>query len=341
MATKTLQEIADFLEANLVGDGTVIIQGIKSLDDASTGDLTFIANPKYRSKLETTQASAILVDSAEGVEGKNLLVVKDPYASLARVLELLYPRKQTRSGVSPHAHIEADAEIAESAVIYPNVYIGHGAKIKDGVVLYPGVYIGDEAVIGENSILYPNVVIYNRCLIGKKVILNAGVVIGGDGFGFANPGVENLKIPQIGIVQIDDDVEIGANTTVDRGALGKTWIQKGVKIDNLVMVAHNVVIGENAIIVAQVGISGSTKIGKSVILAGQVGVIGHLEIGDGVIIGAQSGVAENIAPGQMVTGSPTMPHRTWLRAQALIPKLPEIRNTVNSLLKRVEVLEKK
>ena len=161
--------------------------------------------------------------------------------------------------------------VAETAIIYPNVYIGSGAKIRDRAVLYPGVFIGDGAVIGEDTILYPNVVVYARCVIGKRCILSAGVIVGGDGFGFANPGTANLKVPQIGIVQIDDDVEIGANTAIDRGTLGKTWIKNGVKIDNLCQIAHNVVIGENSIIVAQVGISGSTRIGKSVILAGQVG----------------------------------------------------------------------
>lgn len=341
MAMRTLREIAELLDARLIGDGDVRISGVKGIDEAGPGDLTFIANPKYRDRLASTRASAILVNDADESSGRNLLVVNDPYACLARVLVFLFPPAKVEPGIHPRSHIEEGARISETAVIHPHVYIGRGAEIQDGVVLYPGVFIGDEAVVGENSVLYPNVVVHARCLIGKRVILNAGVIIGGDGFGFANPGTENLKIPQIGIVRIDDDVEIGANTTVDRGALGETWIQKGVKIDNLVQVAHNVVIGENSIIVSQVGISGSTKIGKSVILAGQVGVVGHIEIGDRVMVGAQSGVAESIPAGQLVSGSPTMPHRTWLRVQSIIAKLPEMRKTLQSLVKRVEELEKK
>jgi UDP-3-O-[3-hydroxymyristoyl] glucosamine N-acyltransferase len=341
MAKKTLQEIADFLNARLIGDGETLINDVRGIDEAEPGDLTFIANPKYRSKLGNTRASAVIIE--ECIEGApaNLLVVKDPYTSLAKVLGFIYPQAQAEPGIHPRAWIESGAEISKSAVICPNVYVGRKAKIGAGTILYPGVFIGESTLIGENSVLYPNVVVQARCVIGNRVILNAGVLIGGDGFGFANPGFENLKIPQVGIVQIDDDVEIGANTTVDRGTLGKTWIKSGVKIDNLVQIAHNVVIGENSIIVAQVGISGSTKLGKRVILAGQVGLVGHIEIGDGVMVGAQSGVAENIEPGQLMTGSPAMPHRQWLRVQAIVAKLPELRSTIRSLVKRVEELEKK
>ena len=340
MATKTLQEIADFLDAQLIGDGEILIHDVRGIDEAELGDLTFIANPKYRSKLGNTRASAIIVE--ECIEGApaNLLVVEDAYASLAKVLGFIYPQAQAEPGIHPRAWIEKGAEISESAVIHPNVYVGRNAKISANTLLYPGVFIGESAVIGENSILYPNVIVQARCVIGNRVILNAGVVIGGDGFGFANPGFANLKIPQVGIVQIDDDVEIGANTTVDRGTLGKTWIKSGVKIDNLVQIAHNVVIGENSIIVAQVGISGSTKLGKRVILAGQVGLVGHIEIGDGVMVGAQSGIMENIEPGQVIVGSPAMPHIKWFRIQAILAKLPELRNTIRSLVKRVEDLEK-
>ena len=341
MTVKTLQEIAEFLGARLIGDGGVRIEGIKGLDEAGPGDLTFLANIKYRDRLETTQASAILVDPTIDQAGTNLLIIDNPYTALARLLAWMYPTSHTNHGVSPQAWVAPDATVAQTAIIYPNVYIGTGARIDAGAVLYPGVFIGDGATIGEMTVLYPNVVVNTRCIIGKRCILNAGVIIGGDGFGFANPGAENLKVPQVGIVQIDDDVEIGANTTIDRGTLGKTWIQRGVKIDNLAQIAHNVVIGENSIIVAQVGISGSTRIGKGVILAGQVGVVGHIEIGDGVMVGAQSGVGESIPAGQMVSGSPTMPHRTWLRVQAILAKLPELRTSLLSLVRRVEELENK
>ncbi|MBE9545914.1 MAG: UDP-3-O-(3-hydroxymyristoyl)glucosamine N-acyltransferase [Proteobacteria bacterium] len=337
---KKLSEIAELLNGTVVGNGDIAINDIKGIDEAKEGDLTFIANPKYRGKLETTGASAILVSTGTEDPDKNLVIVKDPYVALAKILGVFYPEEREPVKISEDAFIADGAEIAEDVTIYPGAYIGRGAKIGSGVILYPNVFIGNDAAIGKDSILYPNVSVYRSCLVGKRVTLHAGVVVGSDGFGFVNPGAENLKVPQVGIVRIDDDVEIGANTTIDRGTLGKTWIKKGVKIDNLVQIAHNVVIGENSVIVSQVGISGSTTLGKSVILGGQVGVIGHLDIGDNVMVGAQSGVPEDIPPNQVVSGSPHMPHRSWLRMQALLPKLPEMRKTMNSLLKRVEELEK-
>ncbi len=340
MPSKTLQEISVFLGARLIGDGEVRIEGIKGLDEAGVGDLTFLANAKYRDKLKDTQASAVLVDPSIDHAAANLLVVDDPYIALARLLAWMYPPAHGKPGISPKAYVAPGATVAETATIYPNVYVGEGAHIAAGAVLYPGVFIGSDAMIGEDTVLSANVVVQARSVIGKRCILNAGVIVGGDGFGFANPGAENLKVPQVGFVQIDDDVEIGANTTIDRGTLGRTWIQRGVKIDNLVQIAHNVVVGENSIIVAQVGVSGSTRIGKGVILAGQVGVVGHIEIGDGVMVGAQSGVGESIPAGQLVSGSPTMPHKTWLRVQAILSKLPELRTMLLSLAKRVEELEK-
>lgn len=336
---KKLSEIAEFLNGTLVGNGDVVIHDIKGIDDAGEGDLTFIANPGYREKLATTSASAVLVSPQTESQDKNLIVVDDPYAALAKILGLFYPEERDAVKISKDAFIADGAEIAEDVTTYPGSYIGSGARIEKGVILYPGVFVGNDAVIGENSILYSNVSVYRRCLIGKRVILHAGVVVGGDGFGFANPGRENLKIPQVGIVRIDDDVEVGANVTIDRGTLGKTWIKRGVKIDNLVQIAHNVVIGENSVIVAQVGISGSTKLGKSVILGGQAGLVGHIEVGDNVMVGGQSGIHEDIPPNQMVSGTPHMPHRTWLRVQACLPRLPEMRKTIISLLKRVEKLE--
>ena len=222
----------------------------------------------------------------------------------------------------------------------PGVYIGRETRVERGVIIYPGVYVGRRVVIGEDSLLYPNVVVLRKCIIGKRVILHPGVVIGGDGFGFARPAQENIKIPQVGFVQIDDDVEVGANTTIDRGTIDKTWIQKGVKIDNLVQVAHNVVIGEYSVIVSQVGISGSTRLGKGVILGGQAGLVGHIDIGDYVMVGAQSGVHDDVPSNQVVSGSPHLPHRHWLRVEACVSQLPEMRKNVTSILKRLEKLEK-
>jgi len=336
---KTLNELAVLLKGRVSGDGAVIIGRVRGIEEAEKGDLTFIANPKYLKKIKATSASAILVSPGMESPGKNLLVVDDPYVAFGRVLALFHPEEPGFAGISPDAFIEKSANVSKNATIYPGAYVGRRARIERGAVLYPGVYIGHDAVIAEDAILYANVSVYRRCLIGRRVILHAGVVVGSDGFGFARPGQENVKIPQVGIVQIDDDVEVGANTTIDRATIGRTWIQRGVKIDNLVQIGHNVIIGEYSIIVSQVGISGSTKVGKGVVLGGQAGVVGHIQIGDYVMVAAQSGVHKDIAPGQVVAGSPHKPHRDWLRTEACISKLPEMRNTMTALLKRVEILE--
>ncbi|MBN2437733.1 MAG: UDP-3-O-(3-hydroxymyristoyl)glucosamine N-acyltransferase, partial [Deltaproteobacteria bacterium] len=329
------------LNGSVRGDGGTVIERIRGIDEAGPGDLTFVANPRYRKKMETTGASAILVVTGTAYAGKNLLMVEDPYVALGRLLALFHPEDEETAGISKHATVEAGADVSPEAVVYPGVYICRGACVEKHAVLYPGVFIGRDAAVGEASILYPGVTVYRRCRIGRRVILHAGVVVGSDGFGFALPGRENRKIPQIGTVQIDDDVEIGANTTIDRGTLGRTWIQRGVKIDNLVQIAHNVVIGEHSIIVAQVGISGSTQLGKGVVIGGQAGIVGHIRIGDGAMASARSGVHKDITPGQIVAGSPHMPHREWLKMEACLPKLPEMREALAALRRRVAALEKK
>jgi len=338
---KTLGEIASFLHGKLIGDSQVIIKNVRGIDEAGEGDLTFIANPKYLKKLETTNASVILASQGTEVADKNMIIVEDPYIAFGEVLGLFYPEDHDPPRISKDTFIEEDAVISDGAVIYPGVYIGRGAKIERGAILYPGVVVGHHVTIGEDSILYPNVVVYRRCIIGKRVILHAGVVVGSDGFGFARPGWENIKIPQIGFVQIDDDVEVGANSAIDRGTIDKTWIKRGTKIDNLVQIAHNVVIGEYSIIVSQVGISGSTKLGKGVVMGGQAGLVGHIEIGDHVMIGARAGVHDDVGPNQIVSGSPHLPHRQWLRVVASVAQLPDMRKTVTSLEKRIKELETK
>ena len=336
----TVKEIAEFLGGTVSGDENTVIRGVSGIDEAGQGDITFISNPKYRKKIESTRASAILV--APGIKSeKTLIIVNDPYIALAKALRFFDKGEEHPQGISSEAYVAESARVAETAVLYPGVYVGPDAQIGERAVLYPGVKIGSEAAVGEDSILYPNVSVYRKCLIGKRVIIHAGAVVGSDGFGFANPGRENFKVPQIGIVQIDDDVEIGANTTIDRATLGRTWIQRGVKIDNLVQIAHNVTVGQNSIIVAQVGISGSTSLGRSVIIGGQAGLIGHINIGDGVMIGAQSGVTEDLEPGQVVIGSPILPHRKWMRAQTIFAKLPEIYKKMSQLEKQVRDLEQK
>ncbi|MHB9097463.1 MAG: UDP-3-O-(3-hydroxymyristoyl)glucosamine N-acyltransferase [Syntrophales bacterium] len=336
---KTLNEIAALLGGDVSGDGGVLIERIRGIDEAGTGDLTFVTNRKYRRKLETTSASAVLVPPGTVCAGKNLLILADPYIALGRLLVLFHPEAEEAPGIHADACIEAGADVSPETVIYPGVHICRGARIERKVVLYPGVFIGRDAVVGEASLLYPHVTIYRRCLIGRRVVLHAGAVIGSDGFGFARPGQENLKIPQVGHVQIDDDVEIGANTTIDRGTLGRTWIQRGVKIDNLVQIAHNVVIGEYSIVVAQVGISGSTHLGKGVVIGGQAGLVGHIRIGDHVMVAAQSGVHKDIRPQQIVAGTPHMPHREWLKMEACLPKLPEMREALAVLQRRISALE--
>jgi UDP-3-O-[3-hydroxymyristoyl] glucosamine N-acyltransferase len=338
---KTLNEIAAFLSGSVSGDGGVVIERIRGIDEAGEGDLTFVANPKYRKKMETTGASAILVVPGTACVGKNLLIVGDPYVALGQLLALFHPEDEETAGISKNATVEAGADVSPEAVVYPGVHVCRGARVEKQAVLYPGVFIGRDAAVGEASILYPGVTVYRRCRIGRRVVLHAGVVVGSDGFGFALPGRENRKIPQVGYVQIDDDVEIGANTTIDRGALGRTWIQRGVKIDNLVQVAHNVVIGEYSIIVSQVGISGSAQLGKGVVIGGQAGIVGHIRIGDGVMAAARSGVHKDIPPGQIVAGSPHMPHREWLKMEACLPKLPEMREALAALQRRVAALEEK
>jgi UDP-3-O-[3-hydroxymyristoyl] glucosamine N-acyltransferase len=338
---KTLSEIAAFLGGSVSGDGGVMIERVRVIDEAGPGDITFMANPKYRKRMQTTGASAIVAAQGTACPGKNLLIVGDPYVALGRLLALFHPEDEEIAGISQNATIEAGADVSPEAAVYPGVHVCRGAHIEKCAVLYPGVFIGRDAVVGEASVLYPGVTVYRRCRIGRRVVLHAGVVVGSDGFGFALPGQENRKIPQVGYVQIDDDVEIGANTTIDRGALGRTWIQKGVKIDNLVQIAHNVVIGEYSVIVAQVGISGSAQLGKGVVIGGQAGIVGHIRIGDGVMAAARAGIHKDVPAGQIVAGTPHMPHREWLKMKACLPKVPEMRETLAALQRRVAALEDK
>lgn len=339
MMKKTVKELAEYVGGTIVGDGEVEISGLGSIDEAESGQITFIADAKHLPKLETTKASAILVFKEVPFSQKPLIIVPNPRLAFAKILDLFFAKPYQSRGIDPNAQISPTALLGKNVTIYPFVYIGDRCRIEDRVTLYPGVYLGEDSTIGEDSILYPNVTVYPGSIIGKRVILHGGVVIGADGFGYVKDGNKNVKIPQVGGVIIEDDVEVGANSTIDRAALGRTIIRKGVKIDNLVMVAHNVEIGEDSIIVAQVGIAGSTKIGKNVILAGQVGVINHLEIGDNVMVGPQSGVAENLPANQVFTGSPAIPHREWLRSAALFSKLPEMKRLLSEMEKRLTKIE--
>ncbi len=339
MMEKSIQEIAAMIGGTVSGNGEAVITGMKPIDEAGVHDIAFIANSKYFKMLKTSQAGAILVPPGTVEPDKNLIVTDDPYSAFGRLLAVFYPVDHGPAGISPDAYIEEGAFVSPEATVMPRAFIGRGARIEKGVVIYPGVFIGRNVAIGEDSILYANVSVYAGCVIGKRVILHSGVVIGADGFGFAAPGVGNTKIPQVGIVQIDDDVELGANTTVDRATMGKTWIQRNVKVDNLVQIAHNVVIGENSAIAAQTGISGSTRIGRSVMIGGQVGIVGHISIGDHAVIAASSGIHKDIPAGFMGGGAPPLPIKEWMRVEAVKIRLPEMRSQLSKLIKQMEQLE--
>ena len=336
---KRLKELAEWVDGTVVGDGEIEISAVAGIEEAQAGEITFIADPKYLAHLSKTNASAVIVSKEVTQAGKPLLCVTNPKLAFAKILTLFSLKPYQPKGIDSNAWISPTANLGKDLTLYPFVYIGDRCSIGDRVTLYPGVYVGEDSSIGEDSVLYPNVSVYSGTIIGKRVILHSGVVVGSDGFGYEKEGKKNLKIPQLGIAEIEDDVEIGANTTIDRAAFGKTIIRRGVKIDNLVQVAHNVTIGEDSIIVAQVGISGSTKIGSNVILAGQVGLVGHIEIGDNVMVGAQSGVTHDLPSNQAYVGSPALPHRDFLRAITVFPKLPEMRKTLIEIEKRLKKIE--
>ena len=336
---KRLKELADWVGGMVVGDEEVEIAGVAAIEEAQAGEISFIANPRYLPKLNETRASAVIVSKEITQANVPLLCTANPYLTFAKILTLYSQQPYQPRGVDGQAWISPTSQLGKDLTLYPGVYVGDRCSIGDRVTLYPGVCVGEDSSIGDDSILHSNVSIYSRTTIGKRVILHAGVVVGSDGFGYAKEGRKNVKVPQVGRVEIEDDVEIGSNTTIDRATLGKTVIQRGTKIDNLVQVAHNVVIGEDSIIVAQVGISGSTKIGSNVTIGGQVGLVGHIQIGDNVKVGAQSGVMNDLPPNQAYTGSPAVPHWDFLRLMAIFQKLPEVKKTLSEIEKRLTKIE--
>lgn len=336
----SLREIAETVDGRVIGDDNVLIKGISSLDAAAAGDISFFSDPRYGKYLESTMASALLVaEETQAFKGPQVIVDNPPLA-YARVAGLFAPQLERFEGISPQAYVDAGSRMGNDVSVYPGVYVGRKCVIGNEVTLFPGVYVGEGVEIGDRTVIYPNVTILRECIIGRNVTIHAGTVIGSDGFGFVREGTSSVKIPQLGIVQIDDEVEIGANNCIDRAALGKTWIKRGVKTDNLVQIGHNVVIGEDTVVVAQVGISGSVQVGREVVIGGQVGIADHLEIGDRAMIGSQSGVAKSIPPGDVVSGTPTMPHRLWLKTSGLMARLPEYTKRIRKLEKRVEELER-
>jgi UDP-3-O-[3-hydroxymyristoyl] glucosamine N-acyltransferase len=336
----TLSEIARIIKGRIIGDERLSITGVNALDKASPGDISFFFDNRYRDFVKDTRASALIVsEPINDYEGPQI-VVSDPKLAYIQVAESFAPPVARFDGVSSNAVIETTSTIGKNASIYPMVYVGKEAVIGDDVILYPGTFIGDRVRIGDRTVIYPNVSIMRDCIIGRDVVIQAGCVIGSDGFGFVRDGGENIKFPQLGIVQIDDKVEIGANTTIDRAANGKTLIQKGVKLDNLIQIAHNVTIGEDTVIAALTGISGSVRIGREVIIGGQTGFKDHIEIGDRAVIGSAAGVHKSIPAGETVLGDPAMPPKLWMRTRALIAKLPEINERLRNLEKKLPGSEK-
>ena len=334
-------QIATMLNGVVEGDQEVAVSGLSKIEEGTPGTLTFLANPKYAPFIYQTKASIAIVSKdfmAEEALPASLTIIRvdDAYASFAKLLEAYNQLSKPKPGVHPSAVISSTASIGNDVYIGAFVYVGEYSKISDGVQLYAGTIVGDKVSIGSNSTLNAGVKVYADCQIGNHCTLHAGVVIGGDGFGFA-PNSENnyAKVPQIGNVIIEDHVEVGANSTIDRATLGSTIIRKGVKIDNLIQIAHNVEIGENTVIAAQTGIAGSTKIGKNCMIGGQVGIVGHISIADGTKIAAQSGVGSDIKePNTIIQGSPAFAIMDYKKSYVGFRKLPE-------LIRRIEDLEKR
>lgn len=341
LPSRTLKELAGYLGGKVLGDENLTVNGLAPLENAGPDKITFLANPRYASKVAETGAGAVLM--APGCEryGRNVIEVANPYLGFAKLLTLFYTQPHPPLGVLAGACVGTGVTLGEGVSVYPGACIGNNVTIGDRTVIHSGAVLYEGALIGDDCVIHANVVVRDRCRIGNRCIIQPGAVIGSDGFGYAPDGRSYYRIPQIGIVVLEDDVEIGANTCIDRAALEVTLVRRGTKLDNLVQVAHNCQIGEDCMIVSQVGISGSTKIGNHVTLAGQVGVAGHLSIGDNVMVGAQSGVPGSLEANAGYSGSPTMPHKEWLRAMAVVPRLPELKKTVNALEKRIAELESK
>ena len=337
----SLEELAHKLGAQLKGDSRIRIGGLGSLEDARADELSFVSDERYRPMVAQSRAAAFIVPPTLNDLDRPLLITPQPYLAMARVAQLFFEPPSLPAGVHESAVVGDGVELGDGASIGPLVHLGAGSRIGTGTRVYGGVYLGCEVEVGAHCLIHPGVTVLDRCKIADRVIIHSGTVIGSDGFGFAQDEKgQHVKVPQVGIVQIDDDVEIGANCTVDRAAFGRTWIQRGTKIDNLVHLAHNVIIGEHSILIAQVGVSGSTRLGKHVVLAGQVGVVGHIEIGDGARVGAQSGVGRSVKAGEDVSGSPSMPHKDWRKMVANMKRLPQLREELKQLKMAVREIEK-
>jgi UDP-3-O-[3-hydroxymyristoyl] glucosamine N-acyltransferase len=334
-----LQNLADLVDGEVIGDPDLDILKVAPIDQAQEGDITFVANTKYLARLKDCKASAVILSPGIKAPGINLIVCANPYLAFAKILTILHVPDRPVKGVMAGALVAESAEIDKLATVYPGCVVGERVKIGAGTTLYSGVVIYDDVTIGEDCILHANSVVREGCCLMNRVILQAAAVIGSDGFGFAPDGSAYYKIPQVGIVVLEDDVEIGSNSCVDRAALGETRIRRGSKLDNLVQIGHNVDVGEDCILVSQGGIAGSSKIGNHCTFGGQVAIAGHLQVGDNVMIGGRGGATGNVASDQILSGLPLMPHKQWLRSTMTLPKLPEMRKKMQQMENRLEELE--
>ena len=330
--TFKLSDLAGKLGLTLKGEDKDI-SGVATLEEAGPGDISFLANPKYIPQLATTLAGAVVVHADHSDGAATALISPDPYRDFSRIMYFFARPQGGFAGISHQAFVHPEAELGQGCTVYPFCYIGSRARLADGVTLFPGCYVGEDVSIGPGTVIYPNVSIMAGCKIGEKCIIHAGVVLGADGFGFVPTPTGIEKIPQVGVVRIGNQVEIGANTTIDRASLGETLVEDGCKIDNLVQLGHNVRVGRYTMLVSQTGIAGSTRVGERVIMAGQAGIGGHLNIGDGAVIGPKTGIGQDVPAGQTVMGMPPMEGRQYLRYMFTAPKLMD-------MVKKIKQLEK-
>ena len=335
--------IAAGLGGEIVGNKDVTVSTFAKIEEGHPGAISFLANPKYEPYLYTTDSSIVIVNRSLELKGEvkaTLIKVDDAYGCFAKLLELYAAYKPKKSGVHPTAVVAESAKVGEGCYIGAYVVVDEGAVIGEGVSLYPHVYVGDGATIGDGSTLHSGVKVYEGCKIGKRCIIHSGAVIGSDGFGFA-PNAQGSydKIPQIGIVTIEDDVEIGANTTIDRATMGSTVIEKGAKLDNLVQIGHNVVIGESTVMAGQSAVAGSAKVGKRCMIGGQAGIVGHVTVGDGTIVASVTGVSNSVPAGSQIMGNHGIDARRYRRVNAVYRNLPELQRTVNQLEKELKALK--
>ncbi|WP_294081070.1 UDP-3-O-(3-hydroxymyristoyl)glucosamine N-acyltransferase [Proteiniphilum sp. UBA5384] len=342
--TFTAKQIADFLKGEIVGNPEAEVSNFSKIEEGKTGTITFLANPKYTHYIYDTEAEIVLVNSdfePEKPVSATLIKVPNAYAALASLMEMVNKNTPRKSGFEEMSFISPSSKLGEQTYVAAFAYISDQVEIGDNSRIYPHAYIGENVKIGKNTIIYAGAKIYHGCVIGDNCIIHSGAVIGADGFGFSKEGEVYHKIPQIGNVIIEDDVEIGANTTIDRAVMGSTIIHHGVKLDNLIQIAHNCEIGENTAMAAQVGIAGSTKVGENCVFGGQVGLGGHITIGRNSSIGAQAGIISNIKEGSEIIGSPAMPVKSFFKSSIIIPKLPDMYRQLNALEKELHELKKK